>query len=85
MLVVVWHLLTKEEADCYSSPEQVACAFFAFFYKVGARRMPAGTRALEYTRQQLDRLRIGQELQAIRWGRKRYQLPPSSLPAPDAE
>jgi hypothetical protein len=80
MLVVVWHLLTEETADRFSSAEQVACAFFAFYYKVGARHMPPGTRALEYTRQQLDRLRIGQELQAIRWGRKRYKLPPSVLP-----
>lgn len=81
MLIVVWHLLAEETADRYSSPEQVACAFFAFFYKVGARNMPAGARALTYTRQQLDRLRIGRELQSLRWGRKRYKLPPSELVA----
>lgn len=82
MLVVVWHLLTEEAADKYSDPHQVACALYAFFYKVGARNMPSGLKALPYVRQQLDRL--GLDCPSIRWGRKRYKIPPSAanLPCP---
>jgi transposase len=76
MLVVIWHLLTDEAADKFSDPHQVACAMYAFFYKVGARNMPAGLKALLYVRQQLDRL--GLDCEAIRWGRKRYKIPPTS-------
>ncbi|NJM39410.1 MAG: IS110 family transposase [Anaerolineae bacterium] len=75
MLVVIWHLLTDEAADKFSDPHQVACAMYAFFYKVGARNMPPGLKALPYVRQQLDRL--GLDCPSIRWGRKRYKIPPS--------
>jgi transposase len=81
LLVAAWHVLTKEEADRHASAEQVACSFFALAYKVGVRNLPDGLSALAFTRQQLDRLGIGQELTTIRWGSKTFKLPPSKLVA----
>ncbi len=81
LLVTVWHVLTEAEADRYANPQQVACAYFALAYKLGAanRRMSA----TQYTRQQLDRLGIGQEVTHIPWGSKQFKLPPSKLAQAD--
>ena len=40
LLVVVWHVLSREEADRFASDEQVACAFFALAYKMGVKNLP---------------------------------------------
>ena len=79
LLVAIWHILTKEQADRYASEQQVACSLFALAYKVGVSNLPEGQSAKHFTRQQLDRLGIGQELEVIPWGSKRHKLPPSSL------
>ncbi len=78
LLVAVWHVLTKREADRHAQPRQVACSFFAFAYKVGVKNLPGGRSAREYVRYQLDQLGIGAELTHIPWGSKTFQLPPSS-------
>lgn len=77
LLLTVWHVLTDATADKFAHPQQVACAYFALAHKLGAegRRMTA----TQYTRQQLDRLGIGQEVTHIPWGSKQYKLPPSKL------
>ena len=64
MLVAVWHILSEETADCHADAEQVACALFAHAYRVGVRNLPGGLSALAYTRQQLDRLGLGQDERA---------------------
>jgi transposase len=79
LLVAAWHVLTHEQADRFAEPTQVACALFAHAYRLGIANLPDGQSALEYTRQQLDRLKLGQELTHIPWGSKRLKLPPSSL------
>lgn len=79
LLVSVWHVLTKQCADRYAVPEQVACSFFALAYRMGVANLPDGLGALAFTRQQLDRLGLGQELTEIPWGSKRFKLPPSKL------
>jgi hypothetical protein len=56
---------------------QVACAFFAYAYRVGVKNLPNGQSALEFTRAQLDRLGIGAEVTEIPWGSKRFKLPPA--------
>ncbi|MFL7838070.1 MAG: hypothetical protein ACK2T4_06900 [Candidatus Promineifilaceae bacterium] len=58
---------------------QIACAFFAHAYRIGVENLPDGLSAAAYTRQQLDRLGIGQDLTEISWGTKRPKLPPSTL------
>jgi len=81
LLVVVWHVLSEEQPDRYADPQQVACAFFAHAYKVGVKNLPEGQTALQYTRNQLDRLGIGADLKTIPWGTKKFKLPPSKLSA----
>jgi transposase len=80
MLVAVWHILTKEEADRYASAHQVACALFAHAYKVGVTNLPGHHSAKSFTRLWLDRLGLGQNLTRIKWGSKWVTLPPSALP-----
>ena len=46
---------------------------------MGVRNLPDGQSAREFTRQQLDRLGIGQDVKTIRWGSKVVKLPPSAL------
>lgn len=35
LLVAVWHILTRQEADRFAADQQVACSFFALAYKMG--------------------------------------------------
>jgi transposase len=79
LLVTVWHVLSKECADRYAIPQQVACSLFRLAYQVGVSNLPDGLSALEFTRQQLDRLGIGQEVTQIPWGSKHFKLPPSKI------
>jgi hypothetical protein len=58
-------VLTEEQVDRYADPQQVACAFFAHAYKVGVKNLPDGLSALEFTRNQLDRLGISAESKTI--------------------
>lgn len=81
LLVAVWHVLHEQEVDCHADATQVACAFFAYAYKVGVKNLPDKQSALEFTRAQLDRLGIGAKLSEIPWGSKRFKLPPSQLNA----
>jgi transposase len=80
LLVSVWHVLTTESADRFGDPRDVACSFFRFAYKVGVKNLTGEQSALTFTRNQLDRLAIGKDLQVVPWGSKDYKLPPSSLP-----
>jgi transposase len=79
LLVAVWHVLSEKAADRFADPRYVACSFFALAYRVGVRNLPKGQSALAFTREQLDRLGIGKDLQEIPWGSMRHKLPPSKL------
>ena len=80
LLVVVWHVLTKGEIDRFADPDQVARLFFGHAYRVGVKNLPDEQSAIQYTRSQLDNLGIGDEVKEVRWGSKRFKLPPSGLP-----
>lgn len=75
LLVAVWHVLTKEVADRHADDRDVACSLFAHAYRVKVRNL-GGLSAKQFTRQQLDRLKLGRDLQVIPWGSKRVKLPP---------
>lgn len=79
LLVAVWHILSREEVDRHAVPKDVARSFFALAYRIGVRNLPDKHSALSFTRYQLDRLKIGQELTNIPWGTRCPKLPPSSL------
>lgn len=76
LLVAVWHILTKVEADRHAAPQQVATSLFTLAHRVRVKNLPEKQSALEFTRNQLDRLGIGQQVTHIPWGAKRYKLPP---------
>jgi hypothetical protein len=80
LLVMVWHLLAKAEADKFADPLQVALGLYAYAHRVHTRNLPDKPGALQFTRDQLDRLGLGEELTSIPWNKKRYHLPPSKLP-----
>ena len=82
LLVVIWHTLHDRQADRHAEAERVARKLMQHAYKLGrANRRPGQTTA-QYVREQLERLGIGQDLDAIPWGKKRIiPLPPSRLPA----
>jgi transposase len=79
LLVAVWHVLGKQVADRFAEPRDVANSFFAHAYRIGVNNLPDGQSALAFTREQLDRLEIGKELQEIGWGMKPRKLPPSKM------
>ncbi len=79
LLVMVWHILAKGEADQFANPTQVACSMFAFAHRVRVKNLPNGMSALQFTRTQMDRLGIGQNVLVVPWGTKRYKLPASQL------
>lgn len=84
LLVAVWHILTHEAADRFADPSNVARSLFGLAYDMGVRNLPAGQTALGFTRQQLDRLGLGQSLTQLQWGNKTFKLPPSTLPPTSA-
>jgi len=79
LLVAVWHVLSEKTADRFADTGGVARSFFAHAYKVGVRNLPKGQSAVAFTREQLDRLGIGRDLQEIPWGSKPHKLPRSKL------
>lgn len=86
LLVAIWHVLTRREADRHANPAQVASGFIYVAYgDVGARNLPDGMTAPEFVRRNLDALGIGKDLQRVKYGKHECLLPPSSLPgAPPA-
>ncbi len=79
LLVAVWHILTNEFADRHADETSVAASMFKLAYEIKVSNLPKGTSARAFTRQQLDRLGIGQDLQVLPWGSHKIKLPPSQL------
>ncbi len=79
LLVTVWHVLTKEQADRFTEPQGVARALIAHADRVGVKNLPSGQSAPGFVREQLDRLNIGQDIKTVPWGSEHRNLPPSQL------
>ncbi len=79
LLITVWHVLMDEIVDKHHDPRDVACSLFKLAYDVKVRNLPAKQSAIQFTRNQLDRLGIGADLKEIPWGRKKVKLPPSKF------
>jgi transposase len=79
LLVAVWHVLTKRVADRFADPQSVAVSFVNHAYEIRVRNLPKRQSALAFSREQLDRLGIGKDLQKIHRGSKLLKLPPSQL------
>jgi hypothetical protein len=57
----------------------VACSLFLLAHKIHVSNLPEGHSALQFTRNQLDRLKIGKDVTTIPWGSRRFKLPPSRI------
>ncbi len=65
LLIAIWHILTKGQADRFAVPEKVAATLFGHAYRVGVKNLPEGMSALQFTRHHLDRLKIGKNLSKL--------------------
>jgi transposase len=79
LLIAVWHVLTKAEADRFAEPARVARKLPTYTYLVGRVNRRPGQSTAAYVREQLDRLKLGAELTGIDHGRRPIPLPPSTL------
>jgi transposase len=79
LLVAVWHVLSKQVADRFADPQNVARSFLNHAYQIRVRNLPRGQSAPAFTRKQLDRLGLGKDLQKLSYGSKLIKLPPSKL------
>jgi hypothetical protein len=66
-------------ADRFADAEFVARKLLKHAYRLGRTHRPQGQTVAQYVRQQLDRLGLGQDLTAIRYGDRIVPLPPSGL------
>jgi transposase len=75
LLVVVWHVLSKREADRHADLQAVARRLMRW----GAYNRVASSLGLKRTafvRRELDRLQIGQSLETLRFSGRLHRLPP---------
>jgi transposase len=79
LLITVWHVLSREVVDLHHDPRDIACSLFKLAYAVKVRNLPEQQSALQFTRNQLDRLGIGADLERLPWGTRNFKLPPSRL------
>lgn len=78
LLVAIWHVLTKQVADCHADPVRVARKLWRWAQKHGtASRL--GVPRLMFVRAYLDRLQLGQDLTTLEAGRTTYVLPPTQI------
>jgi transposase len=78
LLVIIWHVLTAKVADRRAEPQQVARYFIRWGRQLRVKTT-LGIKASEFTRQHLDRLKLGQALERVPYGTCTYRLPPSSI------
>lgn len=78
ILVLIWHLLTRETLGCRVDPERLARKYLEFAYALTTAER--GKLAREFVRERLDLLGIGGEMTCFRQGQRHIPLPPSRLP-----
>jgi len=71
--------LKNEAVDCHADATSVAASMLKLAYEIKVRNLPEGLSTRAFTRQQLDRLGIGQNLELLPWGSTNVKLPPSQL------
>lgn len=77
LLVIIWHVLSKQEADRHADQEKIARTLMEW-----ARNKSTATRLglsrLAFVRGELDRLGIGTEMERFVFGGRTFHLPPSA-------
>ncbi len=80
MLIVIWHILSRHEADKKLDLERLARKYYEFAYTVGKANWGDCLSATAFIRKKLDEAGVGQEMSSFIYARRRILLPPSSLP-----
>jgi transposase len=75
LLVVVWNCLSKQTADRQAVAEKVARKIFKWSQKLQSKGR-GGMSGGAFVRQELERLRLGQEIEEVKTGRRHYRIPP---------
>lgn len=75
MLVVVWHVLTKKEADRHAQPEKVASKFLHWAYDL-RREGRQGIRAGEFAGCKLKEIRMKETVYSVRRSGRTVRLGP---------
>jgi transposase len=83
LLIAVWHVLTKGQADRYAEPERVARKMLNHAYVLGRANRPAGQSVGQYVREQLDRLALGQTITTVPHSKTRAVKLPPARPQPE--
>jgi hypothetical protein len=73
LLVVVWHVLTKQVADRAAVAEQVAANFLEWSWKLG-RVNRGGLTSGAFIRRELQRLQMGENITAIPRGNRKFSI-----------
>lgn len=81
LLVVVWHVLSKQVADQHANDTQVALKLLKWSHQLKAAGR-GGLSASVFVRRELSRIGLGHAVQEVWRGKRRYVIP---LPAPPAE
>lgn len=79
MLVVVWHVLTKREADRHADPQAVARALMKWASRHHAATA-LGVSRPDFVWHELDRLGLGQQLECFHYSGKLYVRQPEVPP-----
>jgi transposase len=75
LLVVIWHVLSRQEADRQAAPNQVAGKFLEWSWKVGHAHR-AGLTTAAFIRRELCRVQLGDDLTTIARGNRRFRIAP---------
>jgi transposase len=80
LLVVIWHVLTKRQADHYADPQAVARALMKW---ASSQRIATalGVSRPDFVWQQMDRLGLAKQLECFHYSGKLYVRQPEAPPA----
>jgi transposase len=75
LLVVIWHVLSKQQPDRQADPQAVARSFmrWASYHRVATS---LNLKRTTFVRRELNRLGIGQTVSELRFSSRRHRLPP---------
>jgi transposase len=76
LLVVVWHVLSKQEADRHADQAMVTRAVMEWARNKSTATRPRLSR-VEFVRRELDRIGIGAEMDSFMFNGRTYHLPAS--------